>query len=258
MQHALAMAEDATPPTTPTHRRSGCGRMLGILLVGALVTAGFVAWKFMDVAKQSLSMISGNFVTQDINQVFRQSVTEIASTQGDILEVATLQTDETVTKYDMKSVFNQSVYLGTTTSEIRVPVVYRYHIKLSGDWKLNVEDGHCIVRAPELRPTLPPAIRTEGMEKKSEAGWLRFNAAESLAELEKNLTSTLENRAGSRGHFNLVREPSRKSVAEFVKKWVLAQHHTSPNNIKSITVLFPDEVPAKNEPRLSPITISVP
>lgn len=255
MQHALAMAEDETPPTTPTHRRSGCGRLLGILLVGVLLTVAIVTWKFMDVAKQ---MLSNSFVTQDINQMFRQSITEIASTQGDILEVATLQTDETVTKYDMKSVFNQSVYLGTTISEIRVPVVYRYHIKLSGDWKLRVEDGHCIVRAPELRPTLPPAIRTEGMEKKSEAGWLRFNAAESLAELEKSLTTTLENRAGSRGNFNLVREPSRKSVAEFVKKWVLAQHQTSPSSIKSITVIFPDEAPPNWETKALPQTILVP
>lgn len=252
------MAEDFPPPTTdPVRRPSGCARLFGIILIVALLIVGVIAWKFMDAAKNSLSWLGSHMVTHDINEIFRQSVTEIISTQGDILEVATMQTDETVTKYDVKTLFNQTVYLGTTITEIRVPVVYRYHIKISENWDLRIEDGgHCVVSAPALRPSLPPAIRTEGMEKKSEAGWLRFNAAENLAVMEKNLTPTLEKRAGNRSHLNLVREASRKSVAEFVKKWLL---HQSPSTlpVKSITVLFPDEIPAAGQPRTQPHTLDV-
>lgn len=253
------MAED-TPPPIPTENRrpSGCGRFLALALVGSLLITGIIAWKFVDVIKDGLAWMSQGMVTQDINETFRQSVTRIVSTEGDILEVATLETDETVTKYDMKTLFNQTVYLGTTISEIRTPVVYRYHIQLSDGWNLRLENGQCIVHAPALRPSQPPAIRTDRMEKKSESGWLRFNAAESLAALEKNLTPTLEKRAGNRSHLNLIREPARKSVAEFVKKWLLTQTSAPVGEVQSITVIFPDEITPEGQPRTLPPTVQVP
>jgi hypothetical protein len=79
------------------------------------------------------------------------------------------------------------------------------------------------------------------MEKKSEAGWLRFNAAENLAALEKELTPTLEKRAGNKAHLDLVREAARKSVAEFVKAWLLKEGKPNQEEVRSITVIFPDE-----------------
>lgn len=258
------MAEDTPPPNRDrdfdpdTRRRSGCARLLGIVFLFLFVGGGFIVWKFADIVREGMTWLSANMVTQDINETFRQSVTRIISTDGDILEIATMETDETVTKYDMKSLFNQTVYLGTTVSEIRAPVVYRYHIKLSDPWQLRVQNGHCIVHAPEIRPSQPPAIRTEGMEKKSEAGWFRFNAAESLAALEKNLTPTLEKRAGNRSHINLVRESSRKSVAEFVKKWLLQrQLPPSEGPVTTVTVLFPDEIKPGPEPLTLPPTLKL-
>lgn len=237
--------------------------MMGLLLMVALLIGGLLAWQFMDLVRQGLGWAGRTFVTHNIEESFRHSVTQVISTNGDILEVATLETDESVVRYDMKSVFNNSFPLGTTISEIRVPVVYRYHIRLSDPWKLSLEPGgQVIVHAPEMRPSLPPAIRTEGMERKSEAGWLRFNASENLATLEKNLTSTLEKRAGNRSHLNLARESSRRSVAEFVKKWLLTQDRTryGPEAVRSITVLFPDELhtQAASGPRTLPPTVELP
>jgi hypothetical protein len=226
---------------------SGCLRWVAMgLLFLFLIFAG-LAFFFFSTLKEAaawLNELPARLLQQEISSTFRQSITEIASTQGDILEVATMQTDETVTKFDMKSAFNQAVYLGTTVSEIRTPVVYRYHIRLSDEWQFSLEEGVCIVRGPILRPTLPPAIRTEGMEKKSEAGWLRFNAAENLAALEKELTPTLEKRAGNQAHLDLVREAARKSVAEFVKAWLLTEGKTHQENVRTITVIFPDEAPS--------------
>lgn len=249
------MAEETPASLKEPARRSGCWRLLGFLFLLFLIGGGLIAWKFTDLTRLGVEWVNSKLITQDINETFRQSVTRIASTDGDILEVATMETDETVTKYDMKTLFNQTVYLGTTISEIRTPVVYRYHIKLSDGWQLRMENGQCIVHAPALRPTLPPAIRTDGMQKKSEAGWLRFNAAENLAQLEKNLTPTLEKRAGNRSHLNLVRESSRKSVAEFVKKWFLQQDPTLRAQVQSITVIFPDEIPPNGQPRTLPPTL---
>ena len=168
-----------------------------------------------------------------------------------MLEIATMQTIETVTRSDTMTLFDDLFHLGTTESEIRVPAVYRFHIKLSDPWKLSVEDGRCIVIAPPVRPSLPPAIRTEGMEKKTAAGWLRFNATESLEMLEKDLTPTLEKRAG--GHIQIpgVRDNCRRSVAQFVRTWLLReQGETGP--IEDIVVIFPDE-PGIKDPRAAAV-----
>ncbi len=242
-------------------RASGCWRGLVILFLSVFLIGGVVLWKFADLAKGSLTWLSdlpARMTSQQITESFRQSITEIVSTKGDVLEVATMQTDETITKYDMKTLFNDTVYLGTTVSEIRTPVVYRYHIQLSDEWQLRVEEGQCIVQAPALRPSLPPAIRTEGLEKKSEAGWLRFNAVENMTALEKSLTPTLEKRAGNKQHLDLVREAARKSVAEFVQKWLLKEGQAASAGIRSITVIFPDEAKPAGEPLTLPPTVKLP
>ena len=241
---SLHMADSALVLPAKARSAQGCLRWVALGLLGLLMIVAGVACCFFSTLKQAatwLSELPTRLVQQEIGSTFRQSITEIASTKGDILEVATMQTDETVTKFDMKSAFNQAVYLGTTISEIRTPVVYRYHIRLSDPWQLSLNEGVCTVRGPTLRPTLPPAIRTEGMEKKSEAGWLRFNAAENLAALEKELTATLEKRAGNQAHLDRVREAARKSVAEFVKTWLLKQGTLHQDRVRAITVIFPDE-----------------
>ncbi len=216
---------------------------VGGLLVWRMIDRGF------DFARYGMAWLSGlpeRLQTHKITETFHQEVTKITSTNGDVLEIATMETVETVTKSDTKSLLNETIYLGTTESEIRVPVVYRFNIKLSDPWQLSVQDGHCVVIAPPVRPSLPPAIRTEGMEKRTEAGWLRFNASESLAQLEKNLTPTLEKRAG--GHIQIpgVRENCRKSVAQFVRAWLLREQGLDAGLIKDIVVIFPDEPAVKN------------
>jgi len=249
---------DTPPPSTESRTRSGCLRWAALVLIVLILTTGILSWFLFGSliqAAQWLRELPSRLTNQQITQTFRQSVTEIIATQGDILEVATMQTDETITKFDMKTAFNEAVYLGTTISEIRTPVFYRYHIQLSDPWQLQVDQGTCIVHAPALRPSQPPAIRTEGMEKKSEAGWLRFNAAENLALLEKELTPTLEKRAGNPAHLNLIREAARKSVAEFVKRWLLKDAAPDSSSIHSITIIFPDEVKATPGPITQPPTL---
>ncbi len=237
------MADVPPPSPSSESRRYGCLRLLTIVVVVFFLTLAGGAWLFYDSIQQGVSWLRdlpNRPMEQRISDSFRQSVTQIISTQGDILEVATMQTDETITKYDMKTLFQDAVYLGTTVSEIRTPVFYRYHIRLSDPWDIRFQDGACIVHAPALRPSLPPAIRTEGLEKKSEAGWLRFNAAENLAALEKELTSTLEKRAGNPAHLNLVREKARESLAQFAQKWLMPEQQAAAP-LRSITVIFPDE-----------------
>ncbi|GEP43449.1 hypothetical protein [Brevifollis gellanilyticus] len=252
----------STPQVSPGTARSGCLRWFVVTVLLGLLVMGVMSIFFLKTLKETLSMLAnlpGQMVHSDIETRFKESITKISATNGDILEVATMETNETVTRYDMKTLFNEIIYLGTTVSEIRTPVVYRYHIKLSEDWQLHVQDGQCIVRAPGLRPSQPPAVRTDGMEKKSDAGWFRFNADDNLANLEKELTPTLEKRAGNKAHLDNIREAARKSVAEFVKKWLLdsARNDDGTSQIRSITVIFPDDAQPNTGPITLPPTIQV-
>ncbi|MDI1310945.1 hypothetical protein [Prosthecobacter sp.] len=239
------MAEPDPAPASAPRRGPGCFTLLALTFLAVVVIGGLLAWKVVD-AGFGLKWLAEHFQKQTITESFRENVKRIASTHGDVLELATMETEETVTKYDTKTWFNDAVYLGTTVAEIRAMVVYRYHLKLSDEWKLSVENGRCVVIAPAIRPSLPPAIRTETVEKKSEAGWLRFNAAENMAALEKGLTSILENRAGVPGKIKHVREASRLSVAKFVQHWVLKEQKEQEAGIREIVVIFPDEPAAAN------------
>ena len=253
------MAEPNSAPAPAQRRGPGCFSILALTFLAVVVTGGVVAWKVVD-SGFGMKWLAEHFQKRTITESFHENVKRVASTQGDVLELATMETEEAVTKYDTKTLFNDAVYLGTTVAEIRAMVVYRYHLKLSDEWKLTVENGRCMVIAPAIRPSLPPAIRTETMEKKSEAGWLRFNAAENMAELEKGLTPMLERRAAVPGKIKHVREASRTSVAKFVQHWVLKEQKVhDQGGIREIVVIFPDEPAAANAAEASklPATLNV-
>jgi hypothetical protein len=199
--------------------------------------------------------IARNFMTGNITHTFRESIPRITSTQGDILELAVSRSEETFKRADEKRVAWDWVYLGTTVAEIRVPATFRYHLRLSDPWKLATRGQVCVVLAPPIRSSLPPAIDTTGMEKRAESGWARFDKQASLDELERNLTGILEQRAGDREHMDLVREACRKSVAEFVRKWLLREQQWRKDGFTAIIVVFPDEVAVASDQELSRLDI---
>ena len=245
------------PSSTKRPSSIGCLRWLALTFLAALLIGGLLAWKFIGESARIvrsagdwLHRLSEGLQSRSIEETFREIVTRVISTEGDVLELSTIETVETFTRSDSRSLFGDLVYLGTTVSEIRVPVVYRYHLLLSDDWHLEIREGQCHVIAPAPRPTLPPAIRTEGMEKKSASGWLRFNAAENLAQLEKDLTPRLQQRAADARHLAMAREANRQSVAAFVRKWMLQDHPE--RSTLAINVRFPDEPGAVNHPPAPP------
>jgi hypothetical protein len=201
--------------------------------------------------KAIASEVARNFKTGKITHTFRESIPRIASTQGDVLELAVAQSDESFKRSDEKWIGWDYLYLGTTVVEIRVPVTFRYHLRLSDAWRLAARDHVCVVLAPPVRPSLPPAIHTALMEKQAESGWARFDKNDKLDELEQSLTATLEQRARDATHLQLVREACRQSVAQFVKRWLMRQEHWRSNRFSVIVVVFPDEVTVTSDQELS-------
>ena len=197
--------------------------------------------------------IAAKFASGTITRTFVAAIPEITSAGAGRLELATARQVETFRAEDSLSVFWDKLYLGTTISEIRVPVTYRYHLELSDPWRLDVSGQTCLVIAPPIRPSLPPAIHTDQMEKRSEAGWARFNAQQQLDNLEKGITPTLTQYARDRRHLALAREQCRQTVAEFVRTWLLKEDQWRTDRFRTIKVVFADEQladPARQPPTL--------
>ena len=199
--------------------------------------------------------IASRFATGTITTTFVSAIPRLVPDGGTLLELAAFEATETISRTDDKRIFFDLVPLGATVSEIRVPVTYRYHLRLDEEWTLLVADGTCVVHAPPIRPTLPPAIHTDRMEKRSESGWLRFNEDEEMESLERSLTPTLVNRAEDPDHLELVRERCRSRVGEFVRSWLLLEDQWGDGRFTSVIVIFADE--QNLEPGSMPPTVFV-
>ncbi len=245
--------EETPPSPAPPAPHSGCFKWLCITIIATVAIAGFVTLKTcsttvggLKAAADVLASIPDKFSSTKITDTFREKLKSITPTHGDVLEVAVVERDETLTRSDMKTTLFNIVYLGTTTSEIRVPAVYRYHVKLSEEWKLGSHGSTCVVIAPQIRLSDPPAIRTDKLETNSKAGWMRFNSSSNLASLLKNVTPMLSQRASNPTHIDEVREASRKAVAEFVRNWLISENQWREKGFTDIIIVFPDEAAAKS------------
>ena len=249
---------DANPPSpaSPGKPPTGCFKWASITVIAVTAILTLAVMRGCGTVADAVKNVTGaiaslpsRFQSTQITQTFKERLTSLRPTHGDILEVAVAEREETVSKADMKSLFFNTVYLGTTVSEVRVPVVFRYHVKLSDEWRVGSRDRTCVVIAPVVRPSDPPAIRTDKMESNTKAGWMRFNAASNLASLQKDLTPLLAQRAGLSTRIDEVREASRKAVAEFVRNWLISEDQWKEKGFTDIVVVFADEPAAKSMER---------
>jgi hypothetical protein len=163
------------------------------------------------------------------------------------LEVATARQVEIFERTDARQVLWGLLNLGTTVAVLRVPVTYRYHIKLHDPWMLRVTGDRVIVEAPPIRASLPPAIHTDELVSHVMRGWARGSTSELVAQLQQEVTPTLCRYASDPKRIELLREACRQSVAEFVRGWLDGQQQWRAERFTSIEVRFADE------PELPPV-----
>lgn len=199
-------------------------------------------------AVEAASTIAERFRSGRITTTFLADIPRLVVDGGSRLEVATFEATETFTRTDERRVAFDLIPLGRTEAEIRVPATYRYHVRLDDPWRIEVRDQSCIVWAPALRPTQPPAIHTDRMEKRVSGSWLRWDEAEQLEELHRSITPTLRERAASPETIDLVRELARRRVAEFVRNWLLIADHWREDRYTSVRVIFADERDREERP----------
>lgn len=207
-----------------------------VLVVGGLVAVYLVG----GTARQMLDKVSGGFLSSVTEIKASNVLIDIGRTHGDVLEVASpLKTMELFSRSDSRFAAWGKVYLGTSTTEVKVPASFRYHIKLSEMKGTQIKDRVLVVKVPAIYPSLPVAFDTAGVEKRSDSGWLRFDGAQLLAELEKNITPELEQRAAQ--HLPAVKETARKDIEMFIQKWIVEAHPEYRDQISAVKVVFGGE-----------------
>ncbi|MES2760185.1 MAG: hypothetical protein V4693_22645 [Pseudomonadota bacterium] len=195
-----------------------------------------------------IASLAGNFYqfqkaresqARDVLHVAAADEAVVMRTSGGLLEVSTIKVSEQFDAARMHSFLGAN--LGKTATQIRVPVVYRYHIELAPEWKIQLRDKAFIVIAPAVKPSLPVAIQTEGIEKHSSGVWSALTGNALLNTLERSISPTLAARAGSAMYVGLQRDASRKTVREFVAKWLITQERWKSASAYPIQVYFSDE-----------------
>jgi hypothetical protein len=201
---------------------------------------------------EAFSGIAERFRSGRITQTFRADLPRLVPAGAARLEVATFEAVEELSRSDERRVLFDLVDLGTNVTSLRVPATYRYHLRLDDPWRLETRDRTCVVEAPALRATLPPAIHTDRLESRAERGWLRAAPEQQMAALLRELTPALERRAVAPETLRLVREEARRTVAAFVRGWLLREAHWRDDRFTAVSVVFADEDAASPEPPAGP------
>src|SRR4051812_28148547 len=212
------------------------GGWLGIALV---LCVGYGIFK----TEQLTQFARGLFGAQapSVTEVLTSGETIVMRTPGGTLEVARIKAYETIKRTSPGRQLFWQFDTGATISEIDVPVLFRYHVPLAKEWPIRCARELCVVRASAIAPTLPPAIYTDEMRKRTTSGWARFDKAENLADLERSLTQELSAHASSRRNVDAATDAGRRTVKEFVETWLLKARVPGDQPKPRIVVLFPGE-----------------
>jgi hypothetical protein len=199
-----------------------------VIAAAAVAAAGWMAYdKFL--GRSSVTETS----------VAASGVPVVMRSAGGLLEIATVTVYERFKRTDTKEFWG--IPLGTTVSIIQVPAIYRYHIELAKEWPIQIDGKTAVVRAGEVKPSLPAAIDTTRMEKYTQSGWARFNKSDNLEALQRSITPQLQTRANVPEIRQLAIDAGRNTVREFVTTWLLKEQGWKRDPAFKVIVLFPGE-----------------
>ncbi len=247
-----------------TRSRSGPGTFFWVFLT--LVVAGllvYFSWLWMakravDSAKETIIEIAEVFRPDLVVTTFNEwRELKVTASGGNILEVATAESSEHFTRTTNMAMFGRVLPLTTTISEITIPATYRFHIDLNEPWNIIPDGNRLLVRAPAVRPSLPVAFDTGGVQKKTTAGWVSWDTAGDMEALEKEITGKLAERAAQPETLAKVRDEGRIAVAQFVRKWLIDQEAWAEGKFDEIVVVFDGEIEGETPLSSVPPTLSL-
>lgn len=211
----------------------------GLAGMAMFVAVGYGIYKSEQLTQLIQGLIGARPLT--VTEVLTSGETIVMRTPGGTLEVARIKAYETIKRTSPgRNILWGLIDTGSTVSEIDVPVLFRYHVPLAREWPIRCGRDLCVVRVEAIAPTLPPAIYTEEIRKRTTSGWARFDKSSNLIALEKSLTQELSAHAMSDRNRDAATDAGRRTVKEFVKTWML-KSSASGGTAPRVVVLFPGE-----------------
>ena len=196
----------------------------GLALLASLAANGYFVW-------------FGGVVPECTSPVTDQP--QVVYVKGGLLEVSKITSPETFSASNDETILGISI--GKTVTRIRVPAVYRYHVQLDPQGRVILKDKTFIVISPPVMPSLPVAIDTEKLESETSGTWSLLTGEGRKADLQKSITKSLEAKASSPSYINFQREKARRTLKDFVAKWLVTQEQWKAAAGYPIQVYFADE-----------------
>ena len=210
-------------------------KILLVTVVAGLGVAAVLSLGYMKLADFAFWSRSGSEVRSGMGTEIL-----IMRTPGGLLEVSSMRMTE---QFDKRFVYEVlGLEVGETVAHVRVPATFRYHIELAPQWKIERTDEVFRVVTPPVKPSLPVAVDLAHLEQDEGGSWLLvpFNADEDREALMREITGKLAQKAASPAYLALQREDARKTVTEFVKKWLVTQQPWKSAKQPRIEVVFSD------------------
>lgn len=218
---------------------------IALFLLAMLASAAGGAFVALKVAAGT--EIGEMIVQRKIQDRVSEKISRIRATQGDILELAVLESVLTFEQEDDWK--NIPAGLGKSVSRAEIPAVFRFFVKISEPISVSAEERNgeilCTVVAPKLQPVLPVAFDTSRIAWTRDIGVLRFNREEMTDELQKKISMRLVLSAKNHAKSTGVREAARKAFEKFVSEWLsdVRELRERPDTRLKVRIFFVDEVP---------------
>lgn len=184
-----------------------------LFVIASLSAMAFVAWVFL----------SPESPTDDAIPIAVEEKPVVIRTNGGWLELVTIRHKRIFKAKDITpTLVGIEIPLCQSTRQVELVAYFTYRTKLASNWEIEKYNGKWHVIAPPIAPSLPVAIDTKTFRNiREDCLWADGQVQED--ELKQAISAKLEKQARDEFYVNKAHDEGRKTVSEFVRKWLLSQ-----------------------------------
>ncbi len=153
----------------------------------------------------------------------RSYLVSLKEASGDELAVAELVQNVEISSTRTKEEFWTGVSLGSSGTVVRAPVHFRYYVRISEPFTINVSDDLVTITAPGVRLFHPPAVVTSGLETTVSDTWFSASGGQLRDAAIASLTSQAVLVGNRRESLDLARRAASGAIARFASAWLLRE-----------------------------------